>query len=138
MSQPAVTLDLPEDLYERVRRAAKGMKQPVEQALVKIVRAAAPSLEQVPMEYRTDLEALEELEDEDLWRITKKRFPAGKQQRLTNLLQKNEGGRLTPQDRQALTALRTEADRLMLRRSYAFLLLKFRGHRIPSLAELKA
>jgi len=30
MSQPQLTLQLPDDVYERVRRAAKGMKQPVE------------------------------------------------------------------------------------------------------------
>jgi hypothetical protein len=48
MSHPVLTLELPEDVYERVRRAAKGMNQPVEKALVDIVRAATPSLENRP------------------------------------------------------------------------------------------
>ena len=56
MSHPVLTLELPEDVYERVRRAAKGMNQPVEKALVNIVRAATPSLEKVPAEYRAELE----------------------------------------------------------------------------------
>ena len=51
MSHPVLTLELPEDVYERVSRAAKGMNQPVEKALVDIVRAATPSLEKVPAEY---------------------------------------------------------------------------------------
>jgi hypothetical protein len=38
MSPPLLTLELPEDIYERIRRAAKGMKQPMEKALVNIVR----------------------------------------------------------------------------------------------------
>jgi hypothetical protein len=61
---------LPEEIYERVRRAARGMNQPVEKALVNIVRAATPSLEKVPAEYRAELEALEELGDEELQRIS--------------------------------------------------------------------
>ncbi len=28
MSHPVLTLEVPEDVYERVRRAAKGMNQP--------------------------------------------------------------------------------------------------------------
>src|SRR5439155_21136373 len=67
MSQPVLTLELPADVYERVRRAAKGMKQPVERALVTIVKAATPSLEKVPPEYRAELEAMEDLADEALW-----------------------------------------------------------------------
>ena len=57
MSHPVLTLELPEDVYERVRRAAKGMNQPMEKALVNIVRAATPSLEKVPAEYRAELKA---------------------------------------------------------------------------------
>jgi hypothetical protein len=45
MIPSVLVLELPDDIYERVRRAAKGMKQPVEKALVNIVRAATPSLE---------------------------------------------------------------------------------------------
>src|SRR5207245_9360419 len=77
------SLELPEDVYERVRRAAKGMNQPVEKALVNIVRAATPSLEKVPPEYRAELEAMEDLGDEDLWRILRSR-PDRKSTRLNS------------------------------------------------------
>jgi hypothetical protein len=137
MSQPVLTLELPEDVYERVRRAAKGMKQPVEKALVSIVRAATPSLEKVPLEYRAALEALEDLSDEQLWKISEKRLTAAKQRRMANLLDKNQRGKLTDRERRALAKLRADADRLMLERSYAFLLLKYRGHRIPNLTDFR-
>jgi len=39
--------------YEHVRRAAKAMNQPMEKAPANIVRAATPSLEKVPEEYRS-------------------------------------------------------------------------------------
>ena len=86
MSQPVLTLELPEDIYERVRRAAKGMNQPVEKALVNIVRAATPSLEKVPPEYRAELEAMEDLGDEDLWEISQSRLAPAKQRRLEQAL----------------------------------------------------
>lgn len=137
MSQPLLTLQLPDDVYERVRRAARGMKQPVETALARIVTAATPSLEKVPPAYRADLEALEDLDDDALWSAAESRLPPAKERRLTNLLEKNQRGALTDRERQALTGLRVDADRLLLQRSYAYLLLKYRGHRIPHLGDVK-
>jgi hypothetical protein len=131
MSHSVLTLELPEDVYERVRRAAKGMNQPVETALVKIVRAATPSLEKVPAEYRAELEEMEDLGDDELWAIRRSRPAAARQRRLERLLEKNQNGELTDRQRHALAELRSEGDRLLLRRSYAALLLKYRGHRVP-------
>jgi hypothetical protein len=131
MGHPVLTLELPDDIYERVRRAAKGMNQPVESALVSIVRAATPSLEKIPVEYRADLEAMEDLRDKELWSILHSRPALATQRRLERLLNKNQGGELSERERRALDELRADGDRLMLKRSYAALLLKYRGHRIP-------
>jgi len=108
------------------------MNQPVEKALVDIVRAATPSLEKVPAEYRAELEGMEDLGDDELWEISRSRFEAVKQRRIQRLLDKNQRGELTDRERQALAELRSAGDRLMLRRSYAALLLKYRGHRVPN------
>ena len=131
MSQPVLTVELPEDVYERLRRAAKGMNQPMEKALVNILRAATPSLEKVPIEYRAELEEMEDLGDEALWKISRSHLALAKQRRMESLLAKNERGKLTERERQAMDALRADADHLMLRRSYASLLFKFRGRRLP-------
>jgi hypothetical protein len=132
MSRPVLSLELPEDVYERVRRAAKGMNQPVEEALVNIVRAATPWLEKVPAEYRSELEGIEDLGDAELWEISRSRLAAAKRRRLERLLDRNQRGELTDRERRTLGELRSEGDRLMLRRSYAALLLKYRGHRVPN------
>jgi hypothetical protein len=132
MSHPVLTLELPEDVYERVRRAAKGMNQPVEKALADIVRAATPSLEKVPAEYRAELESLEDLGDDELWRISRSRFAPARQRRMQELLDKNQRGELTDREQRAMAELRSASDRLMLRRSYAALLLKYLGHRVPN------
>jgi hypothetical protein len=136
MSQPVLTLELPDDVYERLRRAAKGMNQPMETALVNIVRAATPSLEKVPLEYRPELEAMEDLGDEDLWKISRSRPAPAKQRRIESLLEKNQRGVLTDRERLALVRLRADGDRLLLQRSYASLLLKYRGHRLPNVENL--
>jgi hypothetical protein len=112
---------------------AKGMNQPMETALVNIVRAATPSLEKVPLEYRAELEAMEDLGDKALWKIFQGRLGPGKERRMRSLLEKNGRGTLTEQERRALGALRAQGDHLMLQRSYAALLLKYRGHRLPNL-----
>ncbi len=135
MSLPVLTLELPDDLYERVRRAAKGMKQPVETALVNIVKAATPTLEKVPIEYRAELEDMEDLRDDELWKVAERVATPAQERRLARLLDKNQRGELTERERRGLRKLRTELDRLMLRRSYAYLLLKYRGQRIPKLMD---
>jgi hypothetical protein len=136
MSRQAITVELPEEVYRHVKRAAEGMKRPVERVLASIVKGATPSLEKVPAQYRPDLESLETLGDEELWKIAESRLSAEHQRRLARL-GKTQSGSLKDREKQTLSRLRDEADRLTLRKSYAYLLLKYRGHRIPSLAEVR-
>jgi hypothetical protein len=137
MARQAITVELPEDVYERVQRTARGMQQPVEQALVRLVTAAMPSLEHVPPAYHGELEAMEALSDAELWREVESQIPVAQQRQLTRLQRKHQRGMMTERERQTLARLRMELDRVLLRRSYTYLLLKCRGHRIPTLTELK-
>lgn len=137
MSRQAITVELPEEAYRHVKRAAEGMKRPVERVLAGIVMGATPSLEKVPAGYRPDLESIETLGDEELRKIAESRVPMSNQRRLERLREKSKSGELTEREQQILTRLRNEADRLTLRKAYAYLLLKYRGHRIPSLAEVR-
>jgi hypothetical protein len=59
-------------------------------------------------------------------------------QQLGRLLEKNRQGTLSEEEQTSLERLRSMADRLMLRKAYAYVLLKWRGHRLPSLASLEA
>src|SRR4051812_31730990 len=113
MSQPVLTLELPEDVYERVRRAAKAMKQPVATVLVNIVKGAMPSLEKVPPQYRAELEAMEDLGDEELWKVAKTVAEPAYERKMANLLDKNQQGKMTKKDRKALAELRAAGDRQM-------------------------
>lgn len=117
MSVRPVVVELPEAIYECVERTAKGLKQPVQQALVKIVEAGLPSLAKVPPEYQAGLEALEGMSDEELWEIVRSEVPAAQQSRLDHLLQKNQAEGLSEAEQQKLDLLHAEANRLILRKS---------------------
>jgi hypothetical protein len=70
--------------------------------------------------------------------IANAKVEASQHQRHVELLEKNKEGSLTLEERQELTDLRLAADRLMLRKAYAWSVLRWRGHRIPPLKELSA
>jgi hypothetical protein len=79
---------------------------------------------------------MEDLGDDELWTISRRRPAPASQRRLERLLDKNQRGELTDRERRILGELRADGDRLMLQRSYAALLLKYRGQRVPDLEEL--
>lgn len=131
MSAHPMVLDLPEDIYERVERAARGLRRPLNDALLWIVRAGLPSLSRVPLEFRADLEALEGAGDAELWRVFQAQAPELEQRRLSDLLAGERAGGLSEAEGRELGRLHAEADRRMLRKSYAAVLLKWRGHDVP-------
>lgn len=128
MSRQAITVELPEEVYEHVKRAALGMKRPLDRALASIVKAATPSLEKVPAGYRSELESMEALSDEKLLKIAESSAPEKHESTIARLLRKNQGPGLTEREQLSRNRLRNETDRLALRKSYAYLLLKYRGH----------
>ena len=133
MSIHPVVVELPTDIYERVERTAKGLKQPVQQALMKIVEAGLPSLAKVPPEYQPELEAMEAMSDEELWETARSEMATAKQDRLDYLLQKNQAEGLSEVEQKELNRLHAETNRLTLQKSYAYVLLKWRGHQVPKL-----
>lgn len=83
-----------------------------------------------------ELLRMQSLNTEELLAIAKAQVEPSQHERHTDLLAKNEEGLLTLEERQNLVTLRQAADQLMLRKAYAWSLLRWRGHRIPALKEL--
>jgi hypothetical protein len=52
------------------------------------------------------------------------------------LLEKNREAKISAEEAKELRALRLVADRLMLRKAYAWALLRWQGHPVPPLDEL--
>jgi hypothetical protein len=131
-----ITLTLPDDVLQPVQRVAQATKQSVEELLVIALQAALPTLEGLPPDLMQHLIALESLNDQALWRVMLETVPLDQQHRLHNLLSRNQEGILTDSEREQLAILQQQADLVMLRKARAAVLLRFRGKRVPTLAEL--
>lgn len=131
-----VTLELPQTIYLPARRMAEATNRPLEDLLVCALKASLPPLDGLPPELVEDLVGLESLDDEALRQVMVSKVPTAQQRKLDRLLRKNQAGTLTEQERQELDQLQHKADRVMLRKARAAVLLRFRGHRLPTLEEL--
>jgi hypothetical protein len=67
MSGHAVTITLPEMVYEQIRQAAERSHRPVEDVLAEAVAAAAPVMATPPGTLRSALAHLAYLNDASLW-----------------------------------------------------------------------
>ncbi|MDZ7362407.1 MAG: hypothetical protein ONB46_17045 [candidate division KSB1 bacterium] len=134
-----VTISLPEKTYHRLQHASEIAGKPIHEfAAQSVAENLPPLLDMIPVRYRDDLRRMEKLSDDELWAIARSRVDEKSQRRHQRLLKKNSAGTLTQDERKALTELRLSADGVMLRKAYAFLLLKLRGYRLPSLQELES
>jgi hypothetical protein len=74
------------------------------------------------------------LEDAALWRVARSKQPLSASYQ--DLLEKNADGTLSDSETQQLADLRAEADRLLLCKTHAAALLRWRGHLIPPAEQL--
>ena len=135
MSQ-TVTLTLPDSFFQPIRRTAQATNQPIEELLLHALQASLPPLEGLPDDIVENLTALETLDDQSLWRVMGETVPVELQRELSKLLERQQAASLTAAEREKLTALQRQADLVMLRKARAAVLLRFRGKRISTLAEL--
>jgi len=136
MSQP-VTLNLPDDVFQPVRRAAEAMNQSVEEILLNALQASLPSLDGLPPDIQENLTELETFDDESLRQVIAERVTPETQRQLSRLLGQKQNRPLTLAEERQLADCQHEADLVMLRKVHAAALLRFRGKRVPTLAELE-
>ncbi len=132
-----ITITVPDSFILPLQRAARATRQPMEKLLANALQASLPSLESLPLQIRQELEKLELLNDSALREAIKESGSPALQTKLGKLLCKSQDNELSPTDRKRLTTLQTEADLLMLRKARAAVLLRFRGKRVPTLAEIE-
>jgi len=140
MSVRIVTLKLPEHLYERLETQAQTATSSVDEIVVQALARSLPPLveKDLPSALQAELEAMEHLSDEALWRIAESMMNRDKVALYDVLLERHQSGNLTSEGQEWLTRLREEAEALMLRKAHAYALLQSRGHQLPTLEELHA
>lgn len=133
MPVETVTLQIPEILYQRLVNTANATQRPVEEVMLHALQIGSPpEWDDVPEEFQADIAALDKLDDNTLWQIVNSRKTAVEMERYNTLLEGNSSGRLTEAERLELMALRYEADLFMLKKAQAAVLLRWRGHRVPT------
>ena len=135
----SVTVRLPTETLRRFRRGAGAARKPLEEFLADRLMDAVPSLpEKVSPALRKELDALEQMDETALLEVAESRLPLGRQRLYNLLLAKNAAGTATDAERKKLEVLGDDARQLTLKKAHAYLLLKWRGHAIPSSGELEA
>lgn len=132
-----ITLDLPDALYARIERQAKGTRQPVEAMLLNVLQTTLPSIDELPPDLIAMLQDLEMLESDELRLILLETVPDDVHSEIEALLSKNRAGTLSEAERSRLDALQRRADEVMLRKARSAVLLRFRGERLPTMSELR-
>lgn len=131
-----VTLNLPDNVYQRLQRIAQTLQRPLEEFLVEAVTTALPLLDDLPPDMMDDMVALALLNDEALWRVARSTLSLAGQERLDSLLDKQGQEVLTVTEQQELDQLLSEYERIVLTRGQAAVLLKQRKYDVSDPAIL--
>jgi hypothetical protein len=133
-----VTLQLPDETLQRCQRGATAARKLLEEFLVeRLMEAVPPLADDLPSPLYEELEALEQLDNDTLWQVARSRLSPALQRQYSRLLTKNSQGTITAQEQETLRTLGEQARLLTLKTAHAYMLLKWRGHRVPSPEELQ-
>jgi hypothetical protein len=139
MTEQTVAIHIPAPLYQRLERLATLTNHSLEQVVVQTLAAGVPPLpDDVPEAMRASLTALESLDDAALWQVAREMMSPEQQEQFFQLREQQQAGTIPDDGRATLAQLHQDADRLMLRKAYAYVLLKWRGQRLPTLDALEA
>lgn len=138
MHSQQITIELPEMILQQLTLLAEATHQSVETLVSQSVLSnLPPATDTAPPELQQEFLMMQTLGIEGLKAIAQAQVDPTQHDLHVALLRKNEDDQLLPEERQELTALREAADQLMLRKAYAWSLLRWRGQRVPSLKELR-
>lgn len=128
MPTQTVQIDLPEEVFRRLEGMAALTRRPLADVISQTIQGNLPPMfDDVPAEQRDLVAELQGLSDEALRAIARESLPVTHRRRQQRLLRQGEMRTLDSAEQTALADLREGTDRLVLRRSYALALLKWRG-----------
>jgi hypothetical protein len=137
MATQAITIDLPEAIVQQLIRLAEITRQPIESLVAQsVVSNLPPMMETASPEMQRELLNLQTLSIEDLLTIANSQIDPTMHQQHVELLGKNQAGTLTASEQETLMEYQDLCDRLMLRKAYAWSVLRWRGHPIPAIKDL--
>jgi hypothetical protein len=137
MTVQTLTVQLPEPIFRYLQQIAVATQRSLEQlAQQSIVGNLPPSVATMPSEMCDELLALQNAPVTKLTQVANSQVSPAQRARHLELLEKNSADMISPPEQDELAALRLAADRLMLRKAYAWSVLRWRGQPVPTLDEL--
>ena len=133
MAPQTINVELPEEVYRRLRDMAAVTQRSLEEVLVQTLRGNLPlTPDDLPPAQHDLVAALAPSSDEALWAVAREPLSTTDWRRHQRLLRKAAAGTLTSAEERELAALREATDAFVTRRSVALALLKWRGHTLPT------
>jgi hypothetical protein len=137
MDNHSVTIELPDDVFQRLSQLAEAMNRPVAEVVAQsFVGIFPPEIDLASSELRPELLKMQFLSDAELLLIAQAVVTAEQQSYHEDLLAKNAANSLSDDEQAELVRLRSMIDRQMLCKAHAWSILRWRGHRVPTLAEI--
>ncbi len=134
MAVQAVTVNLPDPLYQRLARRASRTHRTVEAEIVDAMNTSLPDEpDELPADMAEAIAALHLLADDDLWRAARQTLDAERAADIETLHIKRQSDGLSASETEALATLMNEYTRIMLVRARSAALLKQRGHDVSGL-----
>ncbi len=132
MTQSPILLQLPDELYERLREIADYSHRPVESVLIDSLTLLFGNLPTINPQELTNFS------DEQLWALVHRPIAWPQDVRLRELSDLGKHGALSVDEQSELETLIDAYDQYVLLRSQALLLLKQRGHDVEKRLKLGA
>jgi hypothetical protein len=134
-----VTIDLPTAIFQKLLGLAEATQQPIEAIVAQsVVSNLPPTVEKFSPEMQPELLKMQTLSIEDLLAIAESRVDEAMHGQHVALLEKHQMGDLTADEQVHLMRFQELSDRLMLRKAYAWAMLRWRGYPIPAVKDLAA
>lgn len=126
------TIQISANVFQRLRIQAQIDKKTVDEVAEQTLsQALPPALDDVPEKWRADLVQMQAMSDDMIWRIAKTNLSTDRVSLYDSLNDAKVEGELSSSEQEQLEILQEESNMLMVRKSYAWLLLKSRGYDTP-------
>ena len=133
MSTQPLTVNVPSQLYDQLKRRAESARRSVKEETLEVLATAVPAATTLPTELARTLESLRTFDDAKLREIALSQLADGvsEEQEMLHIKQQREG--LSEEESTRLGELVDQYERQMVIRAQAVALLKERGHGVDEL-----
>jgi hypothetical protein len=138
MTTQTVSVQVPEPIFRKLKRAADVTCRPVEEVLAATLNAALPEPSGLPPEMADELASMHLFSDDALWAATEPSLSPAEKRRLGQLNRIAGERPMTKAEKAEQEQLLAAYHRSVLRRAQALAILAQRGHPIPTEKELQA